>query len=353
MDTSQRIKIFIWKCLQDALPTKTKIKSFINEDNNCVFCQSVRESTYHLFFECAYARAVWNLPPMPSQGVHLTSNSVNKSFLDHYNDWKTGNLQSISMALEATKCWFIWKERCLRVFENKNRTPEQLTIDITRHFAYWHPENRKQNKAISSKKTIRNINWTLPSTNTNKINSDASWLSEITNTGFGFILRNWTGTFQAATVGSCRTFSPEEVEAVAHLRATQWVVTNKIQHLVIEGDNQTTINYLQGKESTVQWQCLAMLEEVKLLADQLVSFLGFQYVDRRANKVADLLAKKGRSTNTTTFWNDPSPSFLIPSIAFDTVKACKICNLNDNISVISQAGVNPKNSVIGRATQHE
>lgn len=170
---------------------------------------------------------------MPSQGVHLISNS--KSFLDHYNEWKTGNLQSISMALAATKCWFIWKERCLRIFENKNRTPEKLAIDIARNFAYWHPENRIQNTSLSSKQSILYTKWNLPSTNTNKINCDASWLFEITNAEFGFILRNWTGTFQAAAMGSCRTFSSEEAEAVALLRATQWVVTNNIHHLVIEG----------------------------------------------------------------------------------------------------------------------
>ncbi|XP_026458285.1 uncharacterized protein LOC113358808 [Papaver somniferum] len=224
------------------------------------------------------------------------------------------------------------KKGALDSLKTKKRTPEQLAIDITRHFACWHPE-RNQKNAISRKQQTLNNSWTLPSTNTNKINCDASWLSEITNAGFGFILRNWTGTFKAAAMGSCRTFSPEEVEVVSLLRATQWVVLHNIQNLVIEGDNQETINYLQGKDSTVKWQCLATLEEVKLLADQLVSFLGFQYVDRRANKVADLLAKKGRSTSNTTFWNDQSPSFLIPSISFDTVKAYEMCNLNDNISV--------------------
>lgn len=300
MDTSQIIKLFIWKCLQDALPTKTKMKSTIDEDNICVFCQTAKKSTYHLFFECAYATAIWNLPPMQSQGVPLNSNPANtsanssahKSFLYQYNEWKTWNIHSISMALAATKCWFIWKERCLRIFENKKRTPEQLATDITRHFAYWHPDCRNQNKTISSIVKLTKIIWSLPAINTYKINCDASWISELANSGFGFILRNWTGTFKAAAMGCSRTFSSEETEAVALLNATQWAVTNNIQQLVIERDNQATIKYLQGRESTVQWQCIAILDEVKLLAKNLVSFLGFQCVDRRANKVADLLAKK-------------------------------------------------------------
>lgn len=65
MDTSQRIKLFIWKCLQDALPTRQKIRSI---DNKCVFCNSAVETTYHLFFECAYAKEIWHLQPMASQG---------------------------------------------------------------------------------------------------------------------------------------------------------------------------------------------------------------------------------------------------------------------------------------------
>ncbi|XP_026440719.1 uncharacterized protein LOC113339701 [Papaver somniferum] len=258
------------------------------------------------------------------------------------------------MTLEATKCWFIWKERCLGVFENKGRrTLEQLALDITRHYAYWHQETTNLNIAISSNPQISNIRWSLPAVNTNKLNCDASWLSESTNAGFGFILCNWTGTFQDAAMGSCGTFSVDEVEDVALLRATQWSFRHKIQHLVIEGDNQVTTNYLQGKEATVQWQCLAILEEVKILADQLFYFLGFHHVDRREIKVADLLAKKGRNTSTTVSWNDQSPSFLIPSISFDNVKAYDICTLNNNISVVSPADVNPRDSVIERATQHE
>ncbi|XP_026398697.1 uncharacterized protein LOC113294519 [Papaver somniferum] len=208
------------------------------------------------------------------------------------------------MALAATTCWFIWKERCLGVFEDKARSPEQLAIAITRHFAYWHPERKAKTTEISCTILNMNISWNLPVVNTFKLNCDASWLSELTNAGFGLIIRNWTGTFQAAEIGCCRTFSAEEVEVVALLKATQWAIRNNMQNLVIEGDNQATIWYLQGNKVNVQLQCVAILEEVRVLTDQLVSFLGFQHVDRRANKVANLLAKKGRSSSSTVSWND-------------------------------------------------
>ncbi|XP_026451657.1 uncharacterized protein LOC113351982 [Papaver somniferum] len=352
MDTSQRIKLFIWKCLQDALPTKMKLGAATDEEKKCVFCQHMEESTYHLFFECAYAKQVWILPPMASQGVSLNLTNA-KTFLEHYNEWKIGNLDSIFMALAATKCRFIWKERCLRVFENKTRTSEQLAIAISSYFVYWHPNNRHTNHRLHSINHSRNIYWQLPPANTLKLNCDASWLSEITSAGFGFVIRNSTETFTAAEHGWCRTFSAEEEKAVALPKATQCPSIHNIQNLIIEGDNQATISYLQGKTNSVKWQCIAVLEEVKVVAAKLVSFKGFQYVDRRANKVEDLLAKEGRRSNNTSFWSDQAPSFLFPAIAFDTVKAYELCNSNDTTLVSCSAIVNPTNSVIRRATQHE
>lgn len=58
MDTSQRIKLFTWKCLQDTLPTRQKLGSHMDVETQCIFCKQVVESTYHLFFECDYATAV-------------------------------------------------------------------------------------------------------------------------------------------------------------------------------------------------------------------------------------------------------------------------------------------------------
>ncbi|XP_026399770.1 uncharacterized protein LOC113295655 [Papaver somniferum] len=163
-----------------------------------------------------------------------------------------------------------------------------------------------------------------------------------------------TGTFTAAEHGWCRTFSAEEAEAVAMLKATQWADRHNIQNLIIKRDNQATISYLQGKTNSVKWQCIAVLEEVKVVAAKLVSFKGFQYVDRRANnKVADLLAKDGRRSKNTAFWSDQAPNFLFPAIAFDTVKAYELCNSNETTFVSCSAIVNPTNSVIRRATQHK
>lgn len=100
------------------------------------------------------------------------------------------------------------------------------------------------------------------------------------NIGFGFVLHNWTGTFKGAESGIFRSSTAEEAEAIVLLQAAKWAKIHNIQHLVVEGDNRATIKYLQGKESTIQWQSIVILDEVKKLVEQMVSFLGFRYVDR-------------------------------------------------------------------------
>ncbi|XP_026451684.1 uncharacterized protein LOC113352014 [Papaver somniferum] len=324
MDTSQIIKLFIWKCLQDALPTILKLG--IKE--NCVFCQQKEESTFHLFFDCDYAKAIWNLQPVPVQGVFSDHNSNNISFFDIYNVWMTGEVNSISMALEATKCWFIWKERCLRVFENKERTPDQLALVISKHYEYWHPVTQNITSTHGRTTTDTQDTWKFPITRTLKINCDASWLSSKTDASIGFILLNWTGTFKGAGTAKCRTSSAEEAEALALLHTTEWVITEELQNLVIEGDNKATINYLLGQDTTISWQSKAILEEVKKKATQLISFGGFQLVNRRGNKTADLLVKKGRKEAIIILNFYEAPLFLIPTIAYDISKALELCNIS-------------------------
>lgn len=84
-----------------------------------------------------------------------------------------GGLNSIPIALAATKFQFIWKN-VLRIFENKNRTPERLAMDISRHFAFWHPGNLNTLKKLTNKKILLDIDWKLPVIETLKLNRDAS-----------------------------------------------------------------------------------------------------------------------------------------------------------------------------------
>lgn len=67
LNVSQRIKLSIWKCLNNALATRQNF-SFIMRgiDSSCPFCGSAVESLTHIFFDCSFAKSVWALPPVPN-----------------------------------------------------------------------------------------------------------------------------------------------------------------------------------------------------------------------------------------------------------------------------------------------
>ncbi|KAL2939182.1 hypothetical protein RDABS01_023732, partial [Bienertia sinuspersici] len=57
---SQRWKIFCWKMVHDALPTRENLaKRRIKIDPSCVFCGN-KESSDHLFLNCEFSRRIWS-----------------------------------------------------------------------------------------------------------------------------------------------------------------------------------------------------------------------------------------------------------------------------------------------------
>ena len=49
-----------WRIASKLIPTKVSRGSFVmNRENLCPLCSHHEESIIHLFWECAYARAIW------------------------------------------------------------------------------------------------------------------------------------------------------------------------------------------------------------------------------------------------------------------------------------------------------
>ncbi|XP_020249644.1 uncharacterized protein LOC109827093 [Asparagus officinalis] len=94
--------------------------------NLCVLCSSQPENCKHLFFECHYSAAVWN---MLMDWLRFTWRTCNWCLLIH---WYSHNLRGKNfkknmkrMALAAA-VYSIWQERNYRIFQAKARGPADL-----------------------------------------------------------------------------------------------------------------------------------------------------------------------------------------------------------------------------------
>ncbi|XP_026451033.1 uncharacterized protein LOC113351224 [Papaver somniferum] len=138
----------------------------------------------------------------------------------------------------------------------------------------------------------KNINWTPPEKSRLKINIDATWISANLPAGISLILRNDAGILEQGRAGALTATTPEEEEALGLLQGAKWAVEIGLSNFYLEGDCKNLFDYLNGKESLLEWQNIPILDEV---VNELKSCnIWVSFVPRSANTVADLMAKEAK-----------------------------------------------------------
>lgn len=110
------VLIFIWRCLNNALPLKSAMARFIsNCDPLCPICRKENETSAHLFFECDLVKVIWfgSLLGLRIQEIH------NSPY-----DWITGWLfrpQHLKIFWPGSIIlWCVWKARNNLIFKKIN-----------------------------------------------------------------------------------------------------------------------------------------------------------------------------------------------------------------------------------------
>lgn len=123
--TMEKVKIFIWKSLHDALPVGEQFAiRNIPVSPLCARCNAV-ESVSHLLFHCPYAEKVWELAPTATE---LNTQSFNTFQEGWEKARKLPSLPPIGLeagTLSAWICWTLWKSRNQLIFEKRSLSPEE------------------------------------------------------------------------------------------------------------------------------------------------------------------------------------------------------------------------------------
>ncbi|XP_026399456.1 uncharacterized protein LOC113295325 [Papaver somniferum] len=258
-----------------------------------------------------------------------------------YSNWIADIYENSEIEIMTTKCWLIWKERCLRIFQSKSTTSIQLSLAVQRHLAFWAPLRQLKHGVINNTTSVLHshidINasrWSKPQVNHLKINFDASWFDFSTPAGYGIILRDDTGGAIQATGGTFRASTAEEAEALSMLETTNWAKRMDLKNFSVEGDCQRLILYAQDKQSNIFWRNKAIVSEAVKILKTCENFLGFMFKNRNGNEVADTLAKEARKQGIHKQQWVLMPHFLNSALLSD------VCFSNSaNISSL-QNGVN-------------
>lgn len=112
LETSPKIKRFLWRCLSDSLPVaKSLAYRHISKDATCLRCAAGSESVNHVLFQCPYARLIWALSPIPAPPEGIATDSFYSNIHHVLSAQMKYPKEEIAMELVPWILWRLWKNR--------------------------------------------------------------------------------------------------------------------------------------------------------------------------------------------------------------------------------------------------
>ncbi|XP_026436221.1 uncharacterized protein LOC113334099 [Papaver somniferum] len=238
-----KVKLFVWKCMKDIIPTKDKLSRYKPEiEVHCSLYNCPVETSEHLFLDCPYARSIWL-----ADNINVGINIAFGSGIDR---------QDINRLLMVAS-WTIWKDRC-----------------------------------------SKDVKWIPPDYEFLKCNIDASFKNETLQGGLGLIIRDFAGTSIAVqgihiNEGMRVGIEVEELKCKAMKEVVALEIKLKMKKVIFESDSEVLVKSINGPGYFVHWLNQSFILDIKFMLSFIESWRCIS-VRRDANSVADKIAKRAR-----------------------------------------------------------
>nr|XP_027101192.1 uncharacterized protein LOC113720678 [Coffea arabica]XP_027115614.1 uncharacterized protein LOC113733445 [Coffea arabica] len=328
LNIKQKLKHFLWKCLQDILPVNATVKARCSKgDHMCRCCGEHTETLEHLLFFCDHAKAIWEVAPVSWEGLE-TYRYKFWHWWEELKDAVKGKMGQERIGVTVNLLWQIWKSRNARQFEAKARDPMgvvQKAIGEWREFQEVQMEE-KDLVRVRGEGKVEPGAWQEPGEAWVKINSDAAVQQDKEKAGWGLVARDWQKEVVGAWAvpgSSCST--PKMEEALA-LRAAMLVAKQQgWRRVEFESDCKYVIDRINSEEDDVE--IATVLSDIKRLK---LSFYEccFSFTRRESNSVSHHIAKFAINLEKTAEWKFDFPAWLLDLVQADCRSSCsKDCTL--------------------------
>lgn len=280
--TAHKVKMLIWKALRGALLVGTRLPDrHIKVDSRCKRCGEP-ESITHLFFQCEFAKAMWQAAPFMGE---IDFRGI-VDLREMWNQVKTRpclpRTGISSNHLTSWIMWGLWKTRNKLVFSNITLDAEESMSKVIVMARKW---QEKQVKPIRVHRTCK------PQTLNNAnivLRSDAAWSVTSSRAGLGWVLTQSDNTESFSKVEE-NIPTPLMAEGMALREALQSCYRRGIKKLRVESDSKILINsVLEGNSVPELYGVVADI----LLVSSLLDSLCFKWIAREENFATNLLAKQ-------------------------------------------------------------
>ncbi|XP_018514383.1 uncharacterized protein LOC108871860 [Brassica rapa] len=225
VQTSPKIRVFLWKSVSEALPTAELLSARgMKVDRRCQTCGVEGETINHMLFECSYARQVWALSEIPNPRGGFDEDSV----FANMNTLLTPSSRSQGRSEVKRRwpwiLWLLWKRRNELNFKgrafNAMELVQKAIHDSEEWFTAqmveeeWQREERLNQPVVQRK-------WLPPETGWSMCNIGMEFDKSKLRVGAGWVLRNERGV---VLCHSRRAFSACKNREDAKLIVAKWAI---------------------------------------------------------------------------------------------------------------------------------
>ncbi|XP_048615698.1 uncharacterized protein LOC125588410 [Brassica napus] len=246
-----KIQIFLWKVLQNAIPTGENLqKRRVLTNTTCVRC-GVQETTLHLFFHCEFTKQVWNFAPWSSRFDADEATSFGSELQPSCHRI---NLPPSGISINLFPCiiWAIWTSRNLLIFQNRSLNPISTISKAIVASREW-----SLAQTLSPPSMTRSLPPTVQPTSTLSTTilcyTDASWIASTKHAGIAWIFTDPTKKeLNRGSLFKDHISSPLLAESLAIRASMLYASSFGFTNIWIHSDSQELVRAINEKRRSTE-----------------------------------------------------------------------------------------------------
>ncbi|XP_042954621.1 uncharacterized protein LOC122291036 [Carya illinoinensis] len=253
LEVPGKVKILIWKCLNNILPTKDRLyKKNIVDNYLCPVCEREKETIMHALWVCPAAADIWG-------GETSTFRKWRRDYPDFQQLWgemiKKLSQENIELAAACSTTYHIWTRRNAYTFQNQPKNPASIVSLAQTDLASLKEIKQSNNtNAVRSQERGPSQLWKPPEWPFFKVNFDVAFDKDKESMGMGIILRDSEGGLQATfTAPKTHILLAFQAKVSALHRAMELCSELGLNQVIIEGDAKVVIDSVNSKNEDNSW----------------------------------------------------------------------------------------------------
>ncbi|XP_019192477.1 PREDICTED: uncharacterized protein LOC109186787 [Ipomoea nil] len=316
-----RCKTFLWRALNNILPTTTNlIIKRVEISPTCAMCGVMHENVMHSLVECDYTRNIWAQSHLP------TPNTITDIFHVWFNE-VLNILDDDGIIYAVGLLYYIWRARNGAVWDAYLPRPQRIIATVAAAIRAWriaHPDRpqrlhaqrgsttataeQRQETALPHARTPPTIHTAALSRK--KCYIDAAFVHATSKAAVGAILLDEQGLYITALQAPLvNCFSPFMAEAIACKEVLSWLWDRGERSVDILTDCLSLQQYLsQAKDTPRSYLGYA----IDACRNRMVSFnyVSVNYVPRSDNRLAHILATSAFSYSAPMYSDNGPPDTI-------------------------------------------